>query len=175
MPNLPELKRVLKHQLLVHEGVRLRSYLDTTGHKTVGIGFNLERDDAQRVFEEVGIAGFHAVKQGQKKLTLEEANRLLDYDLDRIFDEAKLSEVNWEELSLPRKAVVADMIFNLGYHGFLKFKNTRRLIRDGRYKEAGRAMMHSRWAGQVKSRATHLVAMMQDNEDFNTVIEKLHG
>lgn len=168
-------KQHLIHQLMVHEGVRRKRYFDSLGFPTVGVGFNLDREDAEKVFEAVGITDFHEVKNGTKDLTLEEVKRLLEYTLDEVLEQAKDTGVNWEELSPARKAVVADMVFNLGKTTFLKFVNTRNLIATGRYGEAARAMLHSRWAGQVKSRALHLARMMRDDIDFNTAVLEIYG
>jgi len=175
MPDPNALKAVVRRQLMVHEGARRQVYLDTTGHKTVGVGFNMDKPDAMVIFEKLEIPGFQSVYSGQRLLNLKEIHALLDYEVESAIDAARASGVGWENLSLPRKAVIVDLIFNLGAAGFEKFVNTRTLIERGNFAEAGRALMHSKWAGQVKSRAKHLVTMLQDDIDFETMLEKLYG
>ena len=57
--------------------------------------------------------------------------------------------------------VLANMAFNLGIHGLLKFVRTLNAIERGNYDEAASHMLASKWAGQVGQRAQRLAAMMR--------------
>lgn len=71
------------------EGVRNQAYKDTKGIQTIGIGFNLERPDTQKVFQQCfgpncGDALGRA-RDPKKGLTDAEVDRLTRYDLETTF------------------------------------------------------------------------------------------
>lgn len=130
----------LRAQLRIDEGVRRFPYLDTVGKTTVGVGRNLT---------DVGVSE-------------DEIEHMLSNDIQNAEHEARMLISNFDELTDARKAVVVNMVFNLGYRGFSAFQNTIRNIRDGRWNDAATAMMASRWAEQVKDRAQRLADAMRE-------------
>ena len=122
-----------------HEGERLKPYLDTTGHWTIGVGRNLT---------DVGI-------------TADESAVLLRNDVAR----TRLAVCRawpWvEQLDPVRQAVVLDMAFNLGVGGLKQFKRTLALLQKGRWEAAADAMLDSLWAQQVGARAQRLAQMVR--------------
>ena len=56
------------------------------------------------------------------------------------------------------------MIFQMGYEGVSKFENTLKLVKDGRYQDAGTEMLDSKWARQTEGRATDLSNIMKSLE-----------
>ena len=52
----------------------------------------------------------------------------------------------------------------MGVTGFLKFKSTLALIKEGRYTEAATAMLQSKWAKQTPKRAARLAKQMLTGE-----------
>ena len=141
-----------------NEGINHSVYVDTTGNKTIGVGFNLERRDARSKISQVG-ANFDAVYNGQQALNDQQVDRLLQMTAEEAINQAHafLPEIN----SLPKKAqlVVADMCFNLGpkINQFVKF---RAALQARDYASAVREMQNSTWFRQVKSRGHRLVQMM---------------
>ena len=63
-----------------------------------------------------------------------------------------------------RKAVILNMIFNLGAGGFSKFKKTHQLIEEGDFAEASIEMLDSRWSDMVGRRAIELSRQMDTGE-----------
>ncbi len=151
-------------QIKIHEGVRSKVYRDTTGHRTIGVGFNLERADAEQVLRSVG-ANYQDVIRGEYELSNDQMRLLFEYDLATIEDEARRAISNYDELSDIRQRVVCDMVFNLGLTKFLKFKATRNHIEHERFGRAADHMLESKWANQVKGRARMLANMMRYNND----------
>ena len=68
------------------------------------------------------------------------------------------------ELDPVRKAIIIDMLFNLGLPGLRGFKNMFRALRADNYKRAADEMLDSKWAGQVGYRARKLADMMRTGE-----------
>lgn len=122
-----------------HEGLRLKPYRCSAGKLTIGYGRNLD---------DVGISE-------------EEAEMLLLNDLLTANIEVENRFLWFQELDEVRKAVVVNMIFNLGIARFSAFKKTISLIEEGSYSEAAQEMLDSRWANQVGSRANELSEMMR--------------
>jgi len=131
------MKEELKQQLLRHEGLRLKPYRCTAGRLTIGVGRNLDA---------VGISEAEALQ-------------MLDHDVDALL--ARLDQLPvYRGLSPDRQQVIANMVFNLGYDGVMKFRKMWAALAAGDYKLAGKEMLDSRWADQVGDRATELAAMM---------------
>lgn len=134
----------LRAQLIRHEGLRLKPYMDTTAHITIGVGRNLT---------DVGISAT-------------EAMQLLDNDISRTLMGIRPHISWWDALSEVRQRVLVDMAFNLGPEGLLKWTNTLQAVSDGDYQFAAKAMRQSLWARQVGKRALDLALMMESGEDI---------
>lgn len=123
-----------------HEGYSEAIYFDTVGVPTGGYG--------------------HAFHDG---------STLLHSMWDLIFIHDYMHAVNdYETLNLcldpVRRAVIIDMLFNLGLPKLLKFKNTLAAIRAGDWEAAAQGMERSKWYQQVRIRAVELVKMMRTGE-----------
>lgn len=128
----------LQLQIMRHEGVKLKVYLDTLGIETIGVGRNL-RD---------------------KGISHDEAMFLLDNDLDECIRDC--ATFPWfADLDPVRQRVVVDLRFNLGPSRLRGFKNTLAAIGRGDYEAAAAGMLKSKWATQVGQRAIRLAEMMR--------------
>ncbi len=124
-----------------HEGLRLKPYKDSVGKISIGYGRNLE---------DVGISEA-------------EAESMLTQDVTIAYADAQKFE--WfKDLNGPRRAVIVNMIFNLGFTRFNGFKNTILFIEKGMFIAAGEEMLDSKWAKQVKGRALELSGMMKTGD-----------
>jgi lysozyme len=137
---------LLADQLTRHEGIRLHAYQDSVGYWTIGIGRMID-------------------KRLGGGITTAEARYLLDNDIEKVLVGLDEALPWWQALDDVRQRVLADMTFNLGQAGLLKFKRTLALIEGGEYESAARAMLQSKWAAQVKGRAVRLAEMMRTGED----------
>jgi lysozyme len=125
-------------QLKKHEGIELKPYKCTSNKLTIGIGRNLE---------DVGISEH-------------EAEFLLMNDLDTYMTAAK--SYNWYAgLNDARKAVIVNMLFNMGQTNFNKFLKMKQALDVGDHAEAGKQMLDSKWAKQVKGRSEELSKQME--------------
>jgi lysozyme len=128
----------LVKQLKKHEGIELKPYKCTSNKLTIGIGRNLE---------DVGISEH-------------EAEFLLMNDLDTYMTAAK--SYNWYAgLNDARKAVIVNMLFNMGQTNFNKFLKMKQALDVGDHAEAGKQMLDSKWAKQVKGRSAELSKQME--------------
>lgn len=136
-------KEVAKQMLRIHEGLRLKPYLCTSGKLTIGYGRNLEGNG----------------------ISEEEAEYLFNNDVDRVDSELTQTFEWYNSLSIARKAVIIDMTFNLGIRGLSRFKKTISYIESKDYESASMEMLDSLWAKQVGKRAIKLSQMMKNNKE----------
>ncbi len=114
-----------------HEGVRLKLYRDSTGHNTIGYGRNLDI----------------------KGINLFEAGVLLANDVNEV--QARLERLSWFLCLDPaRQAVMVDMAYNIGFAGLLEFTLMIQALMDKDWNGAATAMLDSKWAIQVGTRAS---------------------
>lgn len=126
-------------QLRRDEGVRAKMYKDSLGIETIGVGHNLRaKGISQNAIDVI----------------------LMDDIVDVIIDLFKA--LPWaRRLSNARQGVLINMAFNLGVAGLLTFVNTLKAVEEGRWADAARGMLMSKWATQVGSRATRLARQME--------------
>lgn len=124
-------------QLRDHEGFSSKPYMDTQGFITIGYGWNLT------------------------------ARGLPQHMLDELFEIAKKDSLAhceklsfFAELNPIRKAVVINMMYNLGPAGFSKFVRFQRALRMKDYHTAGNEILNSRGAVQTGARYRQLAEMM---------------
>jgi lysozyme len=129
----------VRELIALHEGRVPHAYLDSLGYWTIGIGHLVDR---------------------------RKGGRLPDHIIDALFEHDLQEHANELFASLPwamdldpvRQAVLIDMFFNMR-RGLLGFKETLRHFQEGNWPAASEAMLDSKWAQQVKTRATRLAKM----------------
>jgi lysozyme len=129
----------LRAALVRDEGIRLKPYHDSLGVLTIGVGRNLE---------DVGIS-------------TREAYYLLDNDLAAAEKDCRNAFPWFAELDAVRQDVLINMAFNLGIVGLKGFTRTLAAVKRGDYAAAAKQMLASKWAKQVKRRASRLATEME--------------
>lgn len=131
------LKEILLPQLKRHEGLRLHPYKCPEDKWTIGYGRNLEDNG----------------------ISEDEAETLLANDVDGVIRRLQ-SIPSFNALEIQRQAVLANMAFQMGFAGVMRFKNMWAAIEKQDYEEAAAEMLNSRWAGQTPNRASELARVM---------------
>lgn len=131
---------IAAEQLKSDEGLRLKPYYCPAGKLTIGYGRNLEEG-----------------------ITQHEADLLLQSDVSRaVVDVVNvLGESCWDNLNDVRKAVVVNMMFNLGSPRFRGFVNFIEALQSHNYDVAADEMLDSLWSRQVPNRAKRLAEQMR--------------
>jgi lysozyme len=141
------------------EGLRLQSYDDATGLPvnagdhctgTLTIGWGHTGPD---------------VYPGQI-ITVADAERLFEVDVLRATRDAILVVGSncWLALNAARRAVVTDMVFEMGMGGVEAFKLMIHCIQAHDWKNASAQALASKWAKQVPSRARRNAAILLSGE-----------
>lgn len=136
MMNKEDIKKMIQR----HEGFVLRVYLDSVQVPTGGYGHAFLVDSP---------------------ISQEVAELLFDEDFARC-------ELDYEKLGLKldsvRRAVIIDMLFNLGLPRLRGFKKMFSAIKIGNFERTAEEMLDSKWARQVGYRAKKLSDMMRTGE-----------
>lgn len=130
---------IVKAQLQIDEGKRRKPYVDTRGRMTIGIGRNLT----------------------DKGLSAAEINILFDNDVAEAELGARAIFHTFDQLTENRKAVLVNMVFNMGASVFSGFHATIVAVESGDFSGAAERMLQSRWASQVGDRAKRLADLMK--------------
>lgn len=132
----------LREQLQRDEGCRLKLYMDSLGHPTIGYGRALD----------------------MKGISLAEAELMLDNDI-LTFKSGVLAEWPWTaRLDEARQGVLHNMAFNLGIAGLGKFVKMLTAVKTGHFEIAAEEMLDSLWHQQVGVRAERLAQQMRSGE-----------
>lgn len=135
-------REALRRQLLKHEGLRLKPYVDTVGKLTIGIGRNLE----------------------DRGITEAEARYLLDNDINACIND--LLTLTWfPDLDPIRQRVFVDLCFNLGVKRLREFTKMLDAAAAQDWPRAAAELLTSKYATQVGQRAQTLAAMLRTGQE----------
>jgi lysozyme len=143
-----------------HEGLRLHVYKDTAGKPTIGYGFNLNSQGARPICNLCGL-DYDGLVAGTVDLTQEQADAIFEHQLGMVETQAGITFKNFEAMPANVQAVIADLIFNLGWAGFLEFHQTILALKAGNWGEAADNLIQSKWYLQVPSRAKEDIALLR--------------
>ena len=135
------------------EGFMSHIYKCPAGFKTIGYGHNLDAKP---------------LTLNQIKLLDDNGNISEDNATVLLLEEIPLYEagarelVEFEYLNDARKALIIDLVYNMGKAGFSKFKQTIGFINQGDYNNAWKALKASKWFEQVGHRAIRNCSIMRD-------------
>ena len=153
----------LIEKLIVAEGLRLQVYKDTLGIDTIGIGRNLEdRGITKEELDDLDIPTIeHVYEYG---ITEADAVYLATNDVQIVEEELVRAHPCLDRLDSVRQLILIDMAFNMGVPRLCKFKKMRAAVEAEDFPTAAKEMLDSRWATQVKGRATKLANAMHNGE-----------
>jgi len=150
-------------KLIDGEGLVLTVYQDTLGIDTIGIGRNLkDRGISKAELDHMDIPNMNVVYE--HGITKEDAVYLATNDVQIVEEELCGAHPCVNSLDSVRQLVVMDMAFNMGVPRLKKFKNMWAAIHEKDFPTAAKEMLDSRWANQVKLRATRLAHAMHTGE-----------
>ncbi len=146
-----------------YEGFRDDVYIDTVGKATIGYGTNLDNEYISYGIQDllfkclrahINNGGIIGKKWTGLSMSQGQAENILRLDLKERWA-GLIDRFGFiHNLPLIARSVLLDMCYNLGQHrlsGFIKFLAALK-VKD--YSTAAKEMLDSRWAVQVKRRAT---------------------
>jgi lysozyme len=132
------------------EGFRACTYVDTTGHKTICYGFNLETSGAQAKVQAVG-GNWDSVYNHGGCLTTSQCSILLN---DEVRSAASQELAIFGNQCACINAVLTDMTYNLGGGGMASFGTFISLIKQHKWSSAASDIRGTLWCRQVGNRCS---------------------
>lgn len=148
----------LPQQLREDEGLRFSSYMDTTGNKTVGFGFNMDSGIAKRVWDKAGVgASFKDVYNGKASITPQEAEALGAASYQIAVSDARSFFPDIGKLSPARQDALLNLSYQMGLTTLNQFKGFKKALERKDYKTAAKELMNSRYFEQTPNRARRVI------------------
>jgi len=135
----------LKADLERDEGRVPYAYTDSEGYWTCGVGFLIDRKKGAKIPDDV-------------------IDYWLDYEVKAKIRTLETVFSWWHTLDDARQRVLANMAYQLGVDGVLKFKRMLAALQEHDFDTAADEMADSLWAKQTPDRASRLISMMRTGE-----------
>jgi GH24 family phage-related lysozyme (muramidase) len=155
--NIEQAKDLVKS----HEGLRLKAYRDSRGVVTIGRGCNLQTSEARAICNWMDLP-YEDLRLGKIALTLAQADAIFDRQFDAVLAGARLNFPGFDQLPDNAAAVICDMIFELGWAGFMEFRKFAKAVKDRDWNAAIAEMRNSQWNAQVPGRVENDVLLMKE-------------
>ena len=137
---MPDFKALIE-RLKVNEGFRSQVYKCSEGFDTIGYGLAIKDLELTEKEAEYLLAN----RVSQKHLHL-------------------LDNLNWYKDIPPEvQSVILEMVYQMGFSGFKKFKKAIANMKDKNWKVAADEMLDSRWAKQTPNRANQLADIVREH------------
>jgi len=138
----------LKQQLEFEEGRRLKAYTCTAGHKTIGIGHNL---DVKPAFNGQRIPDI---------ISDQICDLIFDRDLNDTITQLNFVWLANTKLDPARRDAIINMCFQLGINGVMKFKLMLNALERSDWVAAKAHALDSSWAKQTPERAERVAEQL---------------
>lgn len=163
----------LAAELAHEEGRENKSYDDSKGIRTVGQGFNLEKEGAREAIEDLGL-DYDKVVSGEQELTDAQIDSLFADDVTTAKDQIKGYVTNFDSLSTSQQNALVNLTFNMGGSFATKFPKFVKALNAGNFDEAAKELglgkdgkSPSKWSKDVKAeRAGRVIGKIRDSEPF---------
>ena len=140
----------VQKQLEIDEGVEYKVYLDHLGYASFGIGHLVLDTDPEHGCD-IGTA-----------VSEERVTEAFQKDLDISISECKVLYDLWDDYPGEVQEILVNMMFNMGRTRLGGFKNFRKALEEGDWKQAGIEGRDSKWYRQVTNRAERLMVRLEE-------------
>jgi len=139
----------------IFEGYSEKPYLCPAGKWTIGYGYN---------YDDRGFSVEMITEILEKGFSRDTAEKLLERDVKECISALDKLFPFYRGLSEPRRAVVTDMVYQLGLKGFQLFKRMIKALEQGDHQRAALEMQNSRWYKQSGRRSLVNTVQMRTGE-----------
>jgi lysozyme len=140
-------KQKIIDQLIIDEDQKLVVYRDSLGYLTVGVGHLVLPTD-KLLFGDT--------------ITEERCRQFLEKDLDSAIKDCEINIENFYDHPEEIQNELVNLMFNLGYYTFSKFKNFISALNNKQYKNAASDLKNSLWYKQTGIRAKRIVEIFKN-------------
>ena len=146
----------LRGMIKRHEGWRLKPYLCSKNHMTIGAGHNLD------VLSLDPIMTTYLKEHGT--ITNEMAEELLTADIEIALEGCHRLYHSFDYFTDGRKMALLDFVFNVGVGTAKQFYIANTCINLERWDEAAKEFVQSTWYNQTGKRSREIVAMILEEK-----------
>ena len=147
------MNEALRKLIKRHEGCSLIPYTCPTGYKSIGFGWNFAVNPLP--------PDINTHLQAHGSITKSMAEELLGIAVERSINDCRRLYPKYDTFSENRRNALADMMYNMGLTTLSKFRISNRFVNDEMWQEAADNFAMSKWAKQVKGRATEVLEMLR--------------
>ena len=147
------MNEALRKLIRKHEGCSLILYKCPAGRTTIGYGWNVESNPLPSDIDD------HLKARGS--ITKAIAEELLDLAIECSINDCRHLYPKFDSFSENRRNALTDMAYNMGLTTLSKFRISNRFVNDEMWQEAADNFALSKWAKQVKGRATEVLEMLR--------------
>jgi lysozyme len=163
-----------KKVIEAEEGVRLKSYKDKLGFKTIGTGFNMDQTGAKKLWKEAGVSVSFDDAYNGTPISEEDSAKLFELTYNKVREQANDVVSNYTDLSPNRQAVIDSLIFQMGVTGAKKFKKFREAVERGDWERAAEELLDSKFARtDAPNRARRAAEMIRGDLSLEEAEEML--
>lgn len=142
-------QETLESRIIRHEGFCAFPKVDIPPMYVIGFGHDITKTECENY---------------SNGITWNEAEELLEYDLN-IIKQNCAKEFPWLlGLDDIRQSVIWEMCYQLGVGGVSQFKNMIAAIREKNWEEAANSMLESQWQQETPVRCQELASLMRTGE-----------
>ena len=150
----------LETMVTEYEGRKNCVYLDIYHHPTIGIGFNLDRDDAKLTCDKFAI-NYDEIRSGKVCLTDKQINDIFHNDLKLSINGASNCIPSFEDQPNCIQNVLVDMSFNMGERSLCKWGDFITQLANKEYEKVADNMKNSKWCRQAGYRCRKNIAIVK--------------
>lgn len=138
------------------EGFKATIYRCSEGFPSIGIGYKLSDGDMDLAKKKLAQLGITEPISRAVALSLMQ-QKIAEIDLH--FDKLKW----FQALSGERKVAICNMAYQMGIAGVMKFKKMIAALEAGKWDEARKEALNSKWAKQTPARAKRVSSILKFN------------
>jgi len=146
-----------------NEGLRLSTYMDTTGNPTIGHGFNFNSGIAPKVWKQSGLASYKRladVKAGRDTITPQEAQALYQTSYQIADNDARQYFKGYEKLAEGQKTALRDMAYQFGLPNLKKMRSLHNALQKGDKNAIVNAIRNSEYGRKYQDRARQITNLL---------------
>lgn len=167
VPPVPAVPAPMPQHLIKSEGVRPQSYNDTQGHRTIGIGFNMDSPNAKAIWAQAGIQTPFNDAYKDAKLSPDEIDRLGQASTAVAANDVQKLVPNFTQLSPNRQQALLSMSYQLGGPKMAQFKNMLSAIMQGNFGAAANRLINSDYYKETPSRVRNIARTLALDVPYN--------
>lgn len=146
-----ETNELLRSYISENEGEESKVYYDSLGIPTIGIGFNLERNDARIIIEDLGVS-YDQLLRNEAELSPEQIQFLFNRTIESSIQTAKKLFFEFDKILPARQIILIDLVFNLGETKLNGFRKMIYAVNKKDWSCAAFELQDSKWFSQVGRR-----------------------